>query len=81
MILPKRKVGESRRLRAEYARRAWFRNGMGDLVSFGVDGKGRLAGRIEQPMASLDDAELELYVETVARECDRFEYVLLGTES
>lgn len=81
VVLPKRKVGESRRLRAEHARRAWFRNGMGDLVSFGVDGKGRLVGRIEQPMASLDDAELKLYVETVARECDRFEYVLLGTES
>lgn len=32
-------------------------------------------------MATLDDEELELYVETVARECDRFQYVLLGTSS
>ena len=38
----------------------------------------RLLGRIEQPVATLDHEELELYVEILAKECDRFEYVLTG---
>ena len=81
VVMTAGKVGSRASQRCDAARRSWFRNRMGDLVSFGVDRKGRVLGRIEQPMATLDDEELELYVETVARECDRFEYVLLGTST
>jgi hypothetical protein len=37
-------------------------------------------GVIEQPVATLDHEELVLYIETLARECDRFEYKLTGSD-
>ena len=35
---------------------------------------------IEVPTATLDREELQLYVETLAKECDRFEYALTGED-
>ena len=81
VVLGKTRVGKTTARRADAARRAWFRNDLGDLVSFGLDSRGRLVGRIEQPIETLDDEELLLYVETVARECDRFEYALRGAKT
>jgi len=36
---------------------------------------------IAQPVATLDHQELKLYIDTVAKECDRFEYILTGSDS
>ncbi len=80
VVLGRTRVGKTTAKRAEAARRAWYRNDLGDLVSFGLD-RGRLVGRIEQPIETLDDEELRLYVETVARESDRFEYALRGAKT
>lgn len=45
---------------------------------FAFDDQDRLIGLIEVPAATLDHEELEVYVETLAKECDRFEYALRG---
>ena len=63
------------------ARRVWRKNAVKDLITFAFDEQDRLLGRIEQPVATLDENELRLYVELVARECDRFEYLLTGNDA
>ena len=63
------------------AYRAWRRNASKSLVTFAFDHGDRLIGQIEVPAATLDHEELDLYIETLARECDRFEYVLTGADA
>ena len=46
------------------------------MVTFAFDDDNRLIGLIEVAVDTLDHEELEMYVETLARECDRFEYAL-----
>ena len=62
------------------AYRVWRKNAEKDLVSFAFDREDRLIGLIEQPLATMAPKELSFYVETVAKECDRFEYVLTGED-
>ena len=62
------------------AYRAWRKNALKDLIAFSFDDQDRLVGRIEQPASTLDEDELELYIRTVAEECDRFEYNLTGED-
>ena len=62
------------------AYRAWRKNALKDLVTFAFDSDDQLIGLIEQPVTTLDHEELQLYVETLAKECDRFEYVLTGRD-
>ena len=59
---------------------AWQRNAEHQLVTFAFDRHDRLVGRIEHPAKYLDPPELELYVNALARECDRFEYLLSGKD-
>ncbi|MGH7821476.1 MAG: YbjN domain-containing protein [Candidatus Binatia bacterium] len=58
----------------------WKRNAEEPFVTFALDESDRLLGQIEQPAATLDPAELRFHVEHLARECDRFEYVLTGLD-
>lgn len=62
------------------AYRAWRKNGMKEIVTFSFDRQHRLIGVIDQPSATFDREELVLYMNTLARECDRFEYKLLGKD-
>ncbi len=71
--------GKNRRRRLAY--RAWRKNGIKDLVTFSFNDKGDLIGIIEQPAQTLDHEELSLYIETLAMECDRFEYILTGDDN
>jgi len=64
----------------ELARRVWRRNAVRQIVSFSFDEQDRLIGVIKQPAETLDDAELRFHIETLARECDRLEYVLTGED-
>lgn len=66
--------------RRDIVYKAWRRNASKDLVSFGLDDKGNLIGQIQQPVATIDHEEIEVYVEALARECDRFEYALTGED-
>ncbi|MBD3235948.1 MAG: hypothetical protein GF330_04535 [Candidatus Eisenbacteria bacterium] len=62
------------------AYRAWRRNAEKELVAFGFDAQDRLIGVVEQPIASMSLRELRFHVEMLAKECDRFEYVLTGED-
>ena len=61
--------------------RAWRRNASQALVTFAFDDEDRLVGLVEVPVATLDHEELDLYVEVLAKECDRFEYALTGEDT
>ncbi|MBI5764270.1 MAG: hypothetical protein HZA51_12180 [Planctomycetes bacterium] len=67
--------------RRRLARMAWRRNADHDLITFAFDAVNNLVGLVRHPRSTLDPAELELYVDTLARECDRFEHVLMGEDS
>ena len=70
-------VNEDRRL---LAFRIWRRNGLKPVVLFMLDDRDQVIGLIDQPVASMHARELKFYLETVARECDRFEYILTGSD-
>ena len=59
---------------------AWQRNADHEIVNFGFDKQDRLVGLIRHPAEHLDLEELELYITTLTRECDRFEYLLAGKD-
>lgn len=59
---------------------AWQRNAEHELVTFGFDHRDRLVGRVRHPAEHLDPQELELYIDALSRECDRFEYLLTGRD-
>ena len=77
-ILGEREVTKTTKGWDAYARIAWQRNADTDFVTYGFDRRDRLVGEIRHPAAHLDQAELELYLRVLARECDRFEYLLAG---
>lgn len=62
------------------ARLAWQRNADSEIVAFTFDKRDRLVGRIRHPAATLDAKELSLYIRSLVRECDRFEYLLSGQD-
>jgi hypothetical protein len=59
---------------------AWSRNLSTPLVCFRIDHRGRLVGEAWVPKAGLCADEFQLYVRTLAVECDRYEYVLTGRD-
>ena len=64
--------------RTEVLLKAWERNREMNVVNFGLDKQGRLIGSIEHPIDNLQSVELASYIELLASECDRFEYLLSG---
>ena len=64
----------------DIAYRAFRKNAHKELVNFSFDNNGNLVGLITQPVEYLHDAELKLYINVVAQECDRFEYKLTGED-
>jgi uncharacterized protein (DUF1786 family) len=58
----------------------WRRNADHELVTFAFDKNDRLVGLIRHPADYLDPEELEQYILTLTRECDRFEYLLAGRD-
>ena len=64
----------------ELAKLAWQRNAEQEVVSFGFDRRDRLIGQIRHPVEHLDLQELDFYIHVLARECDRFEYLLSGRD-
>ncbi len=66
--------------RATLLPRIWLRNRHTDCVAFMLDKRGRLVGRITQIVETLDPSELAFYIKLLARECDQFEYVLIGLD-
>jgi hypothetical protein len=62
------------------AYRTWQRNGSKELIIFAFSKNNTLIGSIEAPASTLDSQEIDLYIQTVAKECDRFEYALTGED-
>ena len=81
VVLPASAVTRNKDHWRRIAYRTWRRNASKPLVTFAFDDDDRLIGQIEVPAATLDHEELDLYIETLARECDRFEYVLTGADA
>ena len=61
--------------------RTWQRNRGTELVGFRIDKRGRLIGESWVPKAGLSAAEFQLYIHTVAAECDRYEFELTGKDT
>ncbi len=80
VVLGARAVTKSHKRWRRLALLAWQRNAEHQIVTFAFDRQDRLVGRIEHPVKYLDPEELELYVNALARECDRFEYLLTGAD-
>ena len=59
---------------------AWKRNSESDLVSFQFDSRDRLIGCVTHPIEHLDFEEFENFVEVLAAESDRFEFLLTGKD-
>ena len=80
-IVQRRKdMGHSRREHLQIAYQAWRKNAVKHLVTFSFDANANLIGAIRHPAASLDDNELLLAIEILAKEVDRFEYKLTGKD-
>ena len=62
------------------AMRAWRRNRSTHLVGFRIDKRGRLVGEAWAPKVGLTAAEFRFHVRQIARESDRFEFVLTGRD-
>ncbi len=60
--------------------RAWQRNRAVSVVAFRVDERGRMIGESWVPTAGLTRDEFQLYLKTVAIECDRFEFQITGSD-
>lgn len=81
VVLPTSTVTANHEQWRSLARLAWQRNADTDVVTFTFDRRDRLVGRVRHPAATLDPEELALYVRSLMRECDRFEYLLSGLDS
>ena len=64
----------------DLACRIWHRNATTQLVGFAFDDHDCLVGFVEHEGKALSDADLRLYVDSVARECDHLEYLLSGED-
>lgn len=60
--------------------RVWTRNRATQLVGFRIDRRLRLVGEAWLPKDGLTPEEFQLYLRSVASECDRFEYILSGRD-
>ena len=64
----------------DVALRLWRMNRGTRLVGYRLDERGRILGQARVPKAGLTADEFQLYVHTVAADCDRLEQVLTGSE-
>ena len=67
-------------LKRDLIYRTWRKNALKELVAFTFDETGNLIGVIESPTDTLDDEEIVMYIDALAREADRFEYKLTGQD-
>ncbi len=79
-VLGAAKVTRNDQYWRELAVVAWERNAGHDIVTFAFDRTDKLVGLIRCPASALQPDALSLYITTLARECDRFEYVLTGAD-
>ena len=59
---------------------AWNRNRLSEFVGFSLDRRGRMIGEAWVPPGELGADEWAFYVTSLARACDRYEYLLTGRD-
>ena len=59
---------------------AWLINRYRELVGFKVTERGTIIGEAWVPMIELNESEWSIYVHTVAKDCDRLEYLWTGVD-
>jgi len=74
-------VKKSEQRRRELALMAWRRNADHEVVNFAFDNKDSLVGVIRHPEDHLDPEELEFYITILTYECDRFEFLISGSDT
>ena len=80
VVLGTRSVTKDVRRWRRLVRLVWERNARRQLITFRFDRRHRLVGQIQHQADFLDPEELELYVNTLARECDWLEHLLTGKD-
>ncbi len=80
VVLPTSKVTMTVDGWRRVARLAWQRNADTDIITFTFDARDRLVGRVRHPAETMGLEELSLYIRSLVRECDRFEYLLSGVD-
>ena len=80
IVLDAQTVTQSDQHWRDLALLAWKRNSECDIVSFQFDSRDRLIGCITHPIEYLDFKEFENFVEVLAAESDRFEFLLTGKD-
>ena len=75
------RVSDVRENRRALAYRLWRRNALMAVVTFTIDRRDRVIGLIELTIKSAHPKEIKFYFETLARECDRLEYILTGADT
>lgn len=85
-------VGEAYELKAVVVRRAvveadpelpagiWKRNRATQLVGFRIDDRSRIVAEAWVPKIGVTPEEFQLYVRTLAKESDRYEFLLTGRD-
>jgi hypothetical protein len=58
----------------------WHRNRLSEFVGFSIDRRGRMIGETWVPSWSITSDEWGFYVRSLAKACDRFEYLLTGRD-
>jgi hypothetical protein len=76
IVVDRRVAGQVPDLRV----RAWECNRVTELAGFQLDARGRLRGACWVPKVGLTAEEFRIYVRTLARECDNYEYRLTGKD-
>ena len=61
--------------------RIWRRNAINPVVTLSLSNTGQVVGEVICPKDSTQASELKFYIETLARDCDRFEYILSGADA
>ncbi len=56
------------------------RNALKPVVFLSIDNRDRVVGKITCPIHSTQSNEIEFYLTALARDCDRFEYILSGSD-
>lgn len=59
---------------------AWHRNRLSEFVGFSLDRRGRMIGEAWVPLGQITANEWGFYVASLARACDRYEYLLTGRD-
>lgn len=73
-------TGKDSRKRRKLQLRIWARNALKPLVCLRIDGRDRIIGQILVPVGQTSSSTIEFYLKNLARDCDRFEYVLTGLD-